>query len=1034
MKNRILLFLLIIMNASLSVAQNDVARGKVTDEKGDPLVGVSVAVKGTTVGTTTDVNGQFTLKISKNKAVVFSFIGYEKREVVAPEGVLNVTLNPTVQTLDDVIVVAYGKISKAGYTGSASTVGRKEIAQSQVSSVSRLLQGAASGVQSSALSGQPGSDASIFIRGIGSINASSSPLYIVDGAPYDGELNALNPSDIESINVLKDAASTALYGSRAGNGLVIITTKQGVRNQRAKIEARFSYGSSSRAVSDYEQVSTNDYYKLYWEAMRNQQVYVNKQTESVAAGFASQNIVSNLGINPYGSKYSQPVGIDGNIVAGATPLWNDNWSKEYVQKAHREDAQLNIQGGTNNSTYFISLGYLSDKGIALASDFKRYSGRLNFTTDLRKWLRLSTNLSLSHSVQNAPAGDDSSTANSLNFARSMPSFYPIWERDLLTGAFKLDSQGNRVVDYGWYRPSSAMPGVNHIGTSIYDFDKKVADNATLRTSVEVDLYKGLLYKGSVNIDYTNSADHSYSNPKYGNSSQQDFPGSVNKGNQRKTGFTANNVLSYNTVIDKMHNLKILIGQEYYEYNTNSLAGSRSGFPLLGLTEPIAASQLNSFTGTSSQYKLLSYFGNLDYNYNYKYYASASIRRDGSSRFAPTSRWGTFWSIGGSWRISEEEFLKPIKAINKLALRASYGGQGNDQIGNNFAFLNLFDINNNLGESGFVTSSLANENLKWETNLNLNIGLDFAFLNNRVYGSVEYFNRRSKDLLFTLPKAPSTGYSGYPANIGALKNSGYEVQLSGVAVKSKDWSWTISANATHYKNEITELPQEKIESGNKLLRVGGSIYDFFIPEWGGIDPVDGLPQWYKTDATGVRVKTKVYNEANTTESKIIAGSSLPTLVGGFNTNLRFRDFEFSALFAYSLGGKIYNQDKLSILHNGTAAGDGMSVDLLNRWTPTNTNTDVPRLGTSFSSSWTSTSTRFLVDGDYLRLKNVTLAYNLPKSLLKKATIENCRLYVQAENLLTLFGQQGLDPEQAINGTSYFRYPAMKTISLGINLSF
>lgn len=705
-----------------------------------------------------------------------------------------------------------------------------------------------------------------------------------------------------------------------------------------------------------------------------------------------------------------------------------------MQKAHRENAELNIQGGSNNSSYYISLGYLSDQGIALASDFKRYTGRLNFNTDLRKWLRLSTNISLSHSVQNAPAGDDSSTANSLNFARSMPSFFPIWERDLTTGAFKLDAQGNRIVDFGWYRPSSAMPGVNHLGSSIYDFDKVIKDIATIRTSVEVDLYKGLTYKGSVNIDYTNSGSHDYANPKYGDSSQQDYPGSVSKGNNRSTGFTGNNVLTYKTTIDKVHNLKLLLGQEYYEFNGSDLSGSRAGFPILGLTEPVAASQLNSFTGSSSQYKLLSYFGNVDYNYNYKYYASASIRRDGSSRFSPGSRWGTFWSVGGSWRISEENFLKPIKAINKLALRASYGGQGNDQIGSSFAYLNLFAINNNLGESGFVTSSLANENLKWETNLNLNIGLDFALFENRVSGSVEYFNRRSKDLLFTLPKAPSTGYSGYPANIGALKNIGYEISVSGIPVKTKDWLWTISANATHYKNEITALPQKTIESGNKLLRVGGSIYDFFIPEWAGIDQADGLPQWYKTDDSGARVKTKVYNEANKTASKIIAGSSLPTLVGGFSTNLKFRDFELSALFAYSLGGKIYNQDKLSILNNGTGAGDGMSVDLLDHWTPTHTDTDIPRLGTSFASSWTSTSTRFLVKGDYLRLKNITLGYNLPKSLLKKATIENCRVYVQSENLLTVFGQQGLDPEQSVSGTSYYRYPAMKTLSFGINLSF
>ncbi len=286
----------------------------------------------------------------------------------------------------------------------------------------------------------------------------------------------------------------------------------------------------------------------------------------------------------------------------------------------------------------------------------------------------------------------------------------------------------------------------------------------------------------------------------------------------------------------------------------------------------------------------------------------------------------------------------------------------------------------------------------------------------------------------MPKPLSTGYSGYPANVGALKNVGYEVSISGIPVKTKDWEWTISANATHYKNELTELPQEQIISGNKLLKVGGSIYDFFMVEWAGVDPADGLSQWYKTDSNGNRVKTKIYNEANTTASKIVAGSSLPDLVGGFSTNLKFKNFELSALFAYSIGGKIFNQDKLAILRNGGNAGRAMSVDLLDRWTPEHTNTDVPRMETSSSSSWISTSTRFLVDADYLRLKNITLAYNLPKSLLNKIEINNCRVYVQSENLFTLFGEQGMDPEQAVDGTSYFRYPAMKTVSFGINLSF
>lgn len=1026
-----LLFILFFCFSVFAFSQNTLVKGKVTDENGDPLIGVTIVLKGTTNGVITDVDGFYSIDANKTQILRFSFLGYETKDVEVSSNKFNIALSPDSKQLDDVIVVAYGTASKAGFTGSASTVKKEDIAKSQVSSVSRLLQGVASGVQSIASSGQPGSDANVFIRGIGSVNASSTPLYIVDGAPFDGALNSINPADIESINVLKDAASTSIYGSRAANGLIIITTKQGSKSRKAKIDASFVYGVSSRAVDDYKQVNTNQYFELYWEALRNQRLYNNNDSEAVAAQYASSNVVSNLGINPYGSKYSQPVGLDGKIVAGATPLWNDNWSDAYTQDAHRTDAQVNISGGGESSTYYISLGYLDDQGIALASRFKRYTGRVNLNSELSKGVRLTTNIALIHSDQDAPMGDDSNTLNTLNAARLVPSFYPVWVRDLETGQLK---DGVKTPDYGLYRPSAALRNQNHLGSSQYDFNKVSRDVASIRASIEIDLYKGLTYKGSANLDYTNRNNHDYYNPTYGEFSENDYPGTVSKQNTRTTGFTGNNLLTYTTAINGIHNLKVMAGQEYYEYNTSFISGERSGFPTLGLTDPDAASQLSSFSGYSDKYKLLSFFGNLEYNYNKKYYGSASIRTDGSSRFSPNSRWGTFWSLGASWRLSEEDFLKNINHVTRLLLRSSYGGQGNDQIGSYYAYQNLYDIRNNLGESGFVKTSLANEGLKWETNLNFNLGLDFGFFDNRISGSAEFFVRRSKDLLFTLPKAISTGYTGYTANVGSLKNTGYEISLTGIPIKTDKFSWSISVNATHFKNEITKLPQKQIISGFNLLKQGGSIYDLFFVEWAGVDPADGMAQWYKTDSNGDRVKTKIYNEANTTESKIVAGSSLPDLVGGFSTNFTYRDFDLSALFGYSLGGKIYNRDKLMILNYGNNTGRSMSEELLNRWTPENPNTDVGRMITSTANAWTSASTRFLVDADYLRLKNITLGYNVPKGLLHKVNLSRLRVYAQAENLFTVFGEQGLDPEQAINGISYYRYPAMKTISFGVNLSF
>lgn len=1027
-------FIAYTISAVSAFAQNFSVSGVVKDENAEPLIGVSVVIKGTTKGVVTDIDGKFQLSQSSDKDVlVFKYLGYKDKEVIPQQGeYLNVVLDNADTQLDEVLVVAYGVISKTGYTGSASTINKDKIAQTQVSSVSRLLQGTASGVQSVASSGQPGSDAAIYIRGIGSVNASSTPLYIVDGAPFNGALNSINPDDIESVNVLKDAASTALYGSRAGNGLIMITTKQGSKNSKPKVDASFKYGFSSRAVSDYKKVSTNDYFELYWEGMRNQQLYVNKKSPEEAALFASNNILSNLGINPYGSAFPQPVGTDGKIVAGARPLWNDDWSKEYTQDANRTEAQVGISGGGSGLSYYVSLGYLNDQGIALASGFKRYTGRVNLNGDIKSWLRFSTGISLSHSNQDSPKGDDSASSNTLNFARLIPNFYPIWEREG-DGAFKLDAHGNKIIDYGNYRPSGAGPRTNHLGSSPYDFSKVKRDIASVRASLEADIYKGLQYKGSVNIDYTNKNDHNYQNPVYGEGSFSETPGSVQRYNYRTTDFTANNILTYKKTFAEVHNLRVLAGQEYYEYNTEYIYGSRSGFPTLGLEQPVGASTLNDFTGNADQYKLLSFFGNAEYNYNHKYYGSASLRSDGSSRFAKDSRWGTFWSVGGSWRISEEDFMQDLSLINSLTLRASYGGQGNDNVGY-YAYQGLFSIKNNLGESGFVTSSLENKNLKWETNLNFNVGLDYVLFRGRLSGSVEFFTRRSKDLLFDLPKALSTGYGSYTTNAGGLKNTGVEFSITGTPIQTKDWKWTLSVNGTHYKNELTELPQSQIITGNYIRRVGGSVHDFFLVEWAGVNPETGLPQWYKTNDNGERVITGVYSEADNPQSKIVAGTALPDLLGGFSTNLQFKDFELSALFAYSLGGKIYNADKLMIMANGSTAGRAMSTDMLNRWTPENPNTDIPRMQTTNASAWTEPSTRFLIDADYLRLKNIFLGYNVPRNILQKANLNALKVYVQAENLWTLFGEQGIDPEQTVSGATYYRYPAMKTISLGLNLSF
>ena len=894
-------------------AQNMTVKGKVT-ANGLEMPGVTVSVKGTAGGTITSLDGDFTIKADAGSVLVFSFIGYETVEVpVKGNGPINVELREKTTDLDEVVIaVPYGTAKKSTFTGSAGVVDKKIIANSQVASVSQALQGSVAGLQSFSASGQPGEDATILIRGVGSVNASTTPLYVVDGVPYDGALSSISNQDIASITVLKDAAAASLYGSRAANGVVMITTKQGSKKSAPSIEISAKYGFSDRAVKDYEQVSTEQYFMLEWEAIRNMRMNLKKNpdTAEAAAAYATQNLILNyIGINPYGTAYPQPIGTDGKLVEGARLLWNDSWEDALSQDAHYTDLSARVSGGSENSQYYFSLGYMDNQGAYIGSGFKRYTLRANITSDLTKWLQVGVNVGLTHSIQDFPKSDDSSLGNVVLAARSIPSFYPVYERDPETGAYVLDENGQRVYDYGKYRHGS-YAGYNQAQSMLYDKNEIKRDAASVRGYLQVTPIEGLTYKMSLNIDYNSRFTHDYANPTYG---KEPVTGSVSKSNTRTTGMTFNNVVNWEHMFGEVHNVRLMAGQEYYEFNTSNFGGSRSNVITDGYFEPDVASTLTGFSGNSDQYKLLSYFGQAEYNYAQKYFASVSMRADGSSRFHPDNRWGAFWSFGGSWKIGREAFVEEAAGswLSDLTLRASYGAQGNDNVGY-YAYQALYGIGSFLGETALTTSRLDTPELSWETNLNANIGLDFSLWSNRLFGTVEWFQRTSKDLLFARDLVPSSGFSSIDDNIGKVRNYGWEFTLGGTPILTRDWTWRLSVNATTYKNEIVNIPTDVMWSGTKKWVKGGSIYDFWMYEWAGVDPETGDAQWYMTDTeTGERVKTTNYGSL-TSQDKVKVGNALPKVSGGFQSDLTWRDLSLSMAFAYSIGNKIYNRDKASLM--------------------------------------------------------------------------------------------------------------------------
>ncbi|KMQ66240.1 membrane protein [Chryseobacterium angstadtii] len=931
--------------------------------------------------------------------------------------------------IDEVVVIAYGKAKRTSYTGSVATISSDKINNRPVTNITKALEGQVPGIQAVSASGQPGSTASVRIRGVGSISASSDPLYVVDGIPFDGNINSISPNDIESISVLKDATASSLYGSRGANGIIIITTKSGKKGE-SRVNFNISQGFSSRAVKDYKQVSTDEYFQLYWEALRNG--YKSDKISLQQAGqMASDNLVTALGINPYGTAYPKPVGTDGKLLPGAKPLWNDDWRDILQRTASRSQVDFDISGGSEKSNYFFSLGYLDDKGIAIQSGFQKFGTRLKINSEVKKWLNAGVNLSYTNSIQNAPPSSDSRQDNIIQAARVVPSFYPYYERNA-DGSYRLDADGNRIYDFGKYRPTSALQNQNAAATLPLDKNENKEDNFSGKGFLDFTFLPELKFKTSFSVDLVNYNGHYYSNPLIGQGSE--VGGSVTKSNSRTLSYTTSNILTFDKKFGK-HHINVLGGQEFYKYDYQTISGSRSQFSLPYYYEPDAAALLGSFSGNSDKFTLLSFLGRAEYDFNNTYFLSVSGRADGSSRFFEDNRWGKFWSVGGSWKVSNEEFIKNLNFFNQLTLRASYGGQGNDKLrkpnGSSlyYAYQELYRFYNNLGQPGTVLEKVKTNDVKWETNLNLNVGLEFAILNNRVKGNVEYFKRQSQDLLFNMPVAPSLGISDFPFNVGTIQNTGFEFSLFTTPIKNDNLQWNVDVNLSTLQNKITKLPKGSVITGSKRLDVGGSIYDFYIQEWKGVDPSNGKPLWryIYQDANGNTVDGTTSEYAKATRT--FQGSALPKLTGGISTNVTYKNFDLSGLLTFSIGGKILDTDYTSLLSSGNSAGRAWSAEMLNRWTPENPNTDVPALSTT-TNNWNSTSSRFLYSGTYARLKNVSLGYTLPSDYFEKLGLKKFRIYLQAENLLTFYKHKGMDPEQALDGTTYYRYPAMRTITFGL----
>ena len=1019
-----------------AIAQEKVITGVVvSSEDGLPMTGVAIMDKQSSNGVMTDMDGKFSIQVSpRTKSLNVSYLGYKAVDVRIEGTTMKITMEPDLVALDEVMVVAYGTGKKSSFTGSATVVKSDALEKIKASNVTQALQGQSSGVQVLNSTGEPGEDATIMIRGIGSMNASSSPLYVVDGTAYDGYLNAINPADIESMTVLKDASATALYGSRAANGVVMITTKKG-SSEKGQINFRSSWGWSSLAVDLPRALTPQEYSELTWQALYNGYMD-NGYAQSDAANYASTYLTGQFGINPF--SIDQPVGLDGKMNPDAELLYSGDWRGALMKSRLRQEYNIDFSGKSKKADYYLSAGYLNDKGVFTISEFERFTTRANLNYQVNKWLKVGTNINLSHSKR-----EGSSSESVVWMLRTMPTIYPIYQWDAEAGAYAVDDNGKLIYDYGNNR--TGWSGWNTVADNEYNKYPYMTDNASARSYFEIDFIPGLKWRTNFSFDYVGYTYDGYTNSEYGFAAG--YGGEAYKSSARTFSWTLNNLLTYEKAFGD-HSINVLVGQEAYSMNYKYLDASKRGLPFYGITEIGAASEMNSMNSYTDNYRLMSYLSRAEYDYNDRYYVSASFRTDGSSRFHPDNRWGKFWSVGASWRISNEEFMSSTTDwLDNLKLKASYGAVGNDNLmsGINpiyYAYQGLYATGtNNYNEPGLMISRLPNSTLKWETNLQANVGVDFAIFN-RLSGSFEWFNRKSKDLLFSLPMAPSTGFSGINRNIGDVKNTGVEFSLNFAAINNKNFKWTIDLNGTHYKNTITKLPQDEINSGVFKWREGESRYNFWGAEYAGVNPETGNDMYwmnvYATDENGneyvkERVKTEDYNQVTSDKQKKYLGDAIPKIFGGITNNFAYKGIDLSFMIYYSIGGKLYDSDYSQMM--SYRIGFGMHPDMLDAWTPENTNAEFPRISTAYANYLDSYTSKFIFNNSFARLRNVTLGYTLPQNWTRKFQINSLRLYVQGDNLLTWgsAARRGTDPEQGIDGCTSNRFPTTKSVSFGLQLN-
>ena len=1075
-KFRLILTGLFLLMASAVFAQNITVKGVVTEAaSGDPMSGVDVLLKGSTsVYALTDNTGAISLNVPATGVLVISCIGYQTVEVpVAGKAAINVALEVDAVALEETIVVAFGTSTKEAFTGSAKVVGEEKLSLSQVTNATSALAGQVAGVQLVSSNGAPGSSPTIRIRGISSIYAGNDPLIVVDGVPYDGDINNIAPSDIESMTVLKDAASNALYGARGANGVIMITTKKGKMGD-AVVSLDVKIGGNTNALRQYDVISNPAaYYEQQYKGMYN--YYVSPDglglSEGAAWMKANQTVASGeaLGYQIFNIPQGELMfGHDGKLNPNAT-LGNvigdylvlpDDWAQNAYRTGLRQEYTLTISGAQQKLSYYASLSYLNNQGITEKSDYSRLSARVKADYQAKKWLKTGVNFSYAKYDANSLGnnGADNSTGNVWAYTSQIAPIYPLWVRNA-DGTIYKDANGIAVMDHGnGAIDRGGIPGT--IRPFITDANPLLATKLNTRYNegnaaniagyLDFKLYEGLTVtvNAAANLDETRYT-YVY-NPYYGQF--RTTGGTVSKAHGRSFAWNSQQIINYKNTFSG-HGIDVMVGHEYYNSKYYELSASKSQmFSQENLELDGAVVDGQGASSYTSEYNNEGILARLQYNYMERIFVSGSYRRDASSKFHPSRRWGNFWSAGAAWIISKEPWFN-AKGVDELKIKASIGSQGNDNIGS-YRYTDRYAISPSDGKVSVIFDSKGNKDITWETNTNINAGVEFGFLNGAITGGIEYFNRLTTDMLFPVPVAPSQGYTSIYQNVGKMSNQGLEVDLNFGIFNTRNVRWDINVNLTYLKNQIVQL-SDKVKtatvydlkgrdykgfsSGGFFLSEGEQMYSWYTYEFAGVDQETGKSLWYmdETNADGLRTGNVITTDNYSKATKYLTHkSTLAPVYGGFGTSLNAYGVDFAINFTYQIGGVQWDGTYQNFMYSPTSSslGHNFHKDLYNSWTPENPSNTIPRF--QYQDSYANAgSTRWLTDASYLNLQNINIGYTFPAKWTKKILISSLRIYASAENVWYWSARQGFDPRQSYgSSTSASNYSPMRTVSGGITIKF